>query len=157
MFSIWSTANEFPIITILSVAVLSIFSILILATSTSYRFSSKAPKLTSDTIPILGSLGFFTRRWDFYRTSRDESSTGSFSFWVGKLPVIGLAGDGGRKTFFEERGLDFGQGYGALFGQGPTSTSSDNVSLDQEFSGPGGYFQRRIVRMLKKENFDASE
>ena len=76
---------------------------------------------------------------------------------MGKLPVIGLGGNEGRKIFFEERGLDFGQGYGALFGQGPNSTSSDNVSLDNDFSGPGGYFQRRLVRMLKKENFEASK
>ena len=157
MSSILNAVNDFPVITVSSVAFLLLFSILIFATSTSYRFSSKAPKPTSDTLPILGSTGFFTRRWDFCRTSRDASSTGSFTFWLGRLPVVGLAGDGGRKTFFEERGLDFGLGYGALFGQGPSSTSDDNVSLDHDFTGPGGYFQRRIVRMLKKENFDASE
>jgi len=157
MSSFWNTFNEFPYISILSVILLFIISIPVLATTTSYRFSKNSPKQTSDTLPILGSIGFFTRRWDFFRASLERSPTNSFSFWVGKLPVIGLGGDQGRKTFFEERGLDFGQGYGALFGQGPNSTSNDNVSLDNDFSGPGGYFQRRIVRMLKKESFDASE
>ena len=157
MWGVWNVVNEVPIITIFSIGLLFLIGIFIFATTSSFRFSKQSPKPTNDTLPLLGSVGFFTRRWDFTRTSRDRTATRNFSFWVGKLPVIGLGGDDGRVTFFEERGLDFGQGYGALFGQGPNSTSNENINLDKEFSGPGGYFQRRIVRMLKKENFDASE
>ena len=47
--------------------------------------------------------------------------------------------------------------YAVLFGQSPSSLQKDSEhKIDKEFSSSGGYFQRRITRMLKTENLAKS-
>ncbi|TVY73614.1 Sterol 14-demethylase [Lachnellula suecica] len=133
----------------------------------SFKFPAASPKLTSiSSFPILGATKFFTARWQFFRHARDQSPTGNFSFFLGKHPVVGLTGVEGRKTFFESRELGFGEGgqtrliggrYAVLFGQSPNALSESNVAIqDKDFAAPGGYFQKRITKMLRTENFGKS-
>lgn len=74
------------------------------------NFPKQAPKLVSDSLPIVGSLNFFTQRWDFFQSAASHSPTGQFSFYAGRYPVIGLSGDEGRKVFFESKVLNFTEG-----------------------------------------------
>lgn len=69
-----------------------------------------APKQLRESYPILGSLRFFTARWDFFRDAVKSSPTGNFSFFIGKHSVVGLSGPESRKVFFENSGLGFAEG-----------------------------------------------
>lgn len=49
--------------------------------------------------------------------------------------------------------------YAVLFGQSPNSLQMDGgvQEKDKEFASSGGYFARRITRMLNTENFGKSK
>ncbi|KAK3629225.1 hypothetical protein LTR56_005101 [Elasticomyces elasticus] len=66
-----------------------------------------SPKFTKDTIPILGSIGFVTRQWSFFKNASRESKTGNFSFWQGKTHIVGITGAASRKMLLEHPQLDF--------------------------------------------------
>ncbi|KAF2163477.1 hypothetical protein M409DRAFT_26089 [Zasmidium cellare ATCC 36951] len=114
-------------------------------------FPPNAPKQTSDRWPLLGSMNFFFRRWDFYQRAFAESSTGNFSFYAGQWPVIALSGERERKIFFEHKGLAFAEGYAALLGGSPEVKPDNNVFAethggDSAFSR---YFTGRLITLLK--------
>jgi hypothetical protein len=94
-----------------SVAIVLSIGVYVLLVSSQPRFPSKAPKPVQEGYPILGTLRFFTARWDFFRHARAQSSSGNFSFLIGKYQVVGLTGDTGRQVFFESRDLGFQEGY----------------------------------------------
>jgi hypothetical protein len=70
----------------------------------------KSPPRVREGYPLVGALRFFTARWEFYQHARDQTSSGNFSFFLGKHPVVGLTGDKARKLFFESRDLGFAEG-----------------------------------------------
>jgi len=76
--------------------------------------SSKAPKLFGS-YPIVGSIGFFTRRGDFLEEGIKAYPSRQSLFYVGKKPVVNLAGPSGRKVFFDSKELNLPAGYAALF------------------------------------------
>ena len=110
-----------------------------------------APPLTSEAWPILGSLQFFTERWDFFHRAILRSRTGNFSFYAGQWPVVALAGDQGRRVFFEDKRLGFAEGYSTLLGGAPSAQGDDTVFQD----GRGGeasfgtYFNKRLVHTVR--------
>lgn len=73
-------------------------------------FPKKAPHLVSGGWPILGALRFFQDRGNFCKESIHTTKTGNFSFYWGKLQIVGMAGFEGRKTFFENKGLNMADG-----------------------------------------------
>ena len=77
-------------------------------------FPSNAPKVFSSDYPIVGALGFWTARRDFWHQAIRESKTGNFSFHVGKNPVIGVSSEEGRKVFLNSRHLGLHEGYPQL-------------------------------------------
>ena len=131
-------------------------------------FPKNAPKLTSESWPILGSLQFFTQRWDFYQRAIARSHSGNFSFYAGQWPVVALSGDEGRRVFFESKALGFAEGnfglssmrtfisnrnvgYAALLGGSPTVKENNNILGDDygQESGFSAYFNKRLINMLK--------
>ena len=72
--------------------------------------SSSAPKPRDDDWPIVGSLKFFTARWDFFNHTRGQYRTKCFSFHLGRHPVVGLMGDEARQTFYETKALSLSEG-----------------------------------------------
>jgi sterol 14-demethylase len=61
--------------------------------------------------PIVGSaLAFYSRRRDMVMAGLAASPTGNFSFYIGNKHVVVLSGPGGRKTFYENRTLNFSAG-----------------------------------------------
>ncbi|TVY35052.1 Sterol 14-demethylase [Lachnellula occidentalis] len=139
--------------TIASLSLLTSLYLLYTLLSPSYTFPQKSPSSsTVSHLPIVGALQFFTKRWDFFRLSRDAAKTGNFKFFLGKHPIVGLSGAEARKS----RELSMHEGYAILFGASPNSLTEDSLANDKEFSGPGGYFTRRIVKLMKTENFQKS-
>lgn len=76
----------------------------------SHRIPADAPPQVSDDLPVVGALGFWTQRWNWWSERRDQSKTGTFSFHVGPNMVVALSGDKGRQVFFESKDLGFGEG-----------------------------------------------
>ncbi|KAF3011131.1 hypothetical protein E8E13_011429 [Curvularia kusanoi] len=115
------------------------------------RLPTNAPPVARDNYPVTGPWGFWTRRWDWYRLRRDQSSTGNFSFHAGPNPIVALTGEEGRKLFFESRELGFAEGYAVLFGVAPTTqTYDDGKGADEDVSN---HFSRRLAYLLKNEQF----
>ena len=152
---------------------LAIGSVVIFASLLGYLFYNpplpkNAPQSTPETWPIIGAWQFFTQRWDFYQKSLAHTKGGHFSFYAVQYPVVALAGDDGRKTFFESKSLGFAQGnicylilnssladklvgYAALLGGSPSVKENNNplasdVSAESGFSA---YFNKRLINMLK--------
>lgn len=115
------------------------------------RLPSNAPPAAHDDYPVTGPWGFWTRRWDWYRSHRDQSKTGNFSFHAGPNTIVALTGEEGRKLFFESRELGFAEGYAVLFGVAPSTDQYDDGKGAEE--DPSNHFNRRLAYLLKNEQF----
>lgn len=134
----------------------SVGAVVVLASLLLYLFSrppfpKNAPARTKEAWPVLGSMQFFTQRWDFFQRSLAHSNSGNFTFYAGQWPVVGLTGHEGRRLFFESKSLGFSEGYSVLLGGSPTVKENNNLladdrPVDGDFSA---YFSRRIIAMLK--------
>lgn len=111
MLSVFQNFQDYPISAIISLsAVITLSIIYVFILSPQHHSSSKAPKPVREGYPIIGALRFFTARWDFFQHARSQTSSGNFSFKIGKHFVVGLSGDKGRQVFFENRDLGFQEG-----------------------------------------------
>uniref|UniRef100_L2FKI6 sterol 22-desaturase n=1 Tax=Colletotrichum fructicola (strain Nara gc5) TaxID=1213859 RepID=L2FKI6_COLFN len=110
-------------------------------------FPRNAPKLFKG-YPVLGAPRFFTDRGNFLTEGRRFGRSGNWSFYFGKMRIVGLSGEPGRNLFFESRELDFTKGYGALFNATPKIEVSPDQSVEEDFAAK---FNRLIVRLLRKE------
>lgn len=72
-------------------------------------FPRNAPKLFKG-YPVLGVPRFFTDRGNFLTEGRRLAGSGNWSFYFGKMRIVGLSGEDGRRLFFESRDLDFTKG-----------------------------------------------
>ena len=122
------------------------------------HFRSNAPKVASNNWPIVGSLQFWTARLDFWRKHLKETTTGNFSYHLGKHPVVGVSSKEGRDAFFFSRDLSVAEGYAVLFGQSPRIKDFevvDGTRVDaaraETFDSFNTYFTKRIVAMLKAD------
>jgi hypothetical protein len=139
---------------VLSIAILSTA---ILVSGFLYLFKrpslpSNAPPLVSEAWPIIGSMQFFTQRWDFFQRQMAHSPNGNFSFYAGDKIVVGMSGDESRRVFFEHKHLSLTQGYGALLGGSPAVNDTNAVANADEKLDEGefvNYFAKRLVAMLK--------
>ena len=154
--------------------------VLVLITAVLYLFDKppfpkNAPPKARDSYPLIGSLQFFTQRWDFYRRSMANSPSGNFSFYAGQWPVIAIGSDEGRKVFFESKELNFMEGttnenrtivriaeqcagYSAMLGGGPVVRDGNNPLADVAHKDEGfeGYFVKRLHNLLKGNRLSKS-
>ncbi|TLD37158.1 cytochrome P450 [Venturia nashicola] len=93
-------------------------------------FLPKAPQLVEEGVPIVGSTGFWSARWDFCKEW--SLKKGHFGFYVGKNRVIAVTGAAARQDFFNTRN---------------EVAPADN---GHEFSK---HFTSRLTRMLKGGEF----
>ena len=68
-------------------------------------FPRKAPPVF-EAWPIVGALRFFSDRKAFLEEVAAKSHSGQASFYYGKLRIIGLSGEDGRRTFFDSKDLE---------------------------------------------------
>ncbi|KAH7305715.1 cytochrome P450 [Rhexocercosporidium sp. MPI-PUGE-AT-0058] len=145
-----STEVSLPILAVLGFV--SIFASYVLF-SPRQVLSPSSPKQISDQYPVLGALRYFSTQWDFYRDAIAESKTGNFSFYLGKYGVIGFSGRQARKDYFESKALSLHEG-SSLSPQIPTPPQTiRGGKAIQDTSDFAEYFNRRINRMLSRENF----
>jgi hypothetical protein len=133
---------------------ISILSTAILVSALLYLFKrpslpNNAPPLVSESWPIIGSMQFFTQRWDFFQRQMAHSPSGNFSFYAGDKIVVGLSGEESRRIFFDHKQLDLNQGYGALLGGSPAVNETSLPDSKLEEGDFGNYFAKRLVAMLK--------
>lgn len=73
-------------------------------------FDGKAPPVTKSDWPIVGDLGFWTARRDFWVAALQQATSQNFSFHIGKHRIVGTNSDEGRKLYFDSKDLSFGEG-----------------------------------------------
>ncbi|PWY68807.1 cytochrome P450 [Aspergillus eucalypticola CBS 122712] len=108
-------------------------------------FPTNAPKLVSG-YPVVGALQFFFTQNEFCRSSKANSPTGNYSYYLGQHQVIGLCGTQGRKTFFESRDLDLGQGASLLVPFVNLVENPQDPSVDTHLSHLHYIFRTRLLR-----------
>ncbi len=124
-------AAVFGLLAVLSSAYIYLFS--------RPAFPRNAPALTPEAFPIIGSLQFFTKRWDFFQKATAHSSTGNFSFYAGQYPIIGVAGPEARKVFLENKGLAFAEGYAAMLGGSPKVKKEAHNPFSEDAGQESGF------------------
>lgn len=64
-------------------------------------FDPHSPPLAHSRVPLIGSLDFFWRRWDWFAEEKarlqQQGSSGAFSFWLAGWKVVAPAGAKGRE------------------------------------------------------------
>jgi hypothetical protein len=73
--------------------------------------SPKVPALIEDGYPIVGAVHFWIARWEFFPRAQAQSSSGNFSYFIGKHPVLGVSSDEARRVIFESKQLGPGEAY----------------------------------------------
>ncbi|GAB7351153.1 hypothetical protein MBLNU459_g1606t1 [Dothideomycetes sp. NU459] len=150
----WSVLARITPIVIASSVLGTLVAFYLYARDTTFSATAGAPKLVKGDWPLVGSLGFFSRRFDFHQQAARQSPTGQFTFHAGQYPVVGLSGEEGRRVFFETKALDLVEGYAALLGGSPKTTEDGSlISKSIEDRDDSAHFARRLAAMLKKENF----
>ncbi|KAJ2900619.1 hypothetical protein MKZ38_002318 [Zalerion maritima] len=109
-------------------------------------FPPNSPPLLKP-LPVVGSPAFFTARNDLFRRGRSVSPrTGNFSFYVGRLRIVGLSGRASRRAYFDSKALDLARGYERLFADGPSLEGGGSPEF-------GSLFNRNVKTLLLRENF----
>ncbi|PYH28774.1 cytochrome P450 [Aspergillus neoniger CBS 115656] len=108
-------------------------------------FPTNAPKLVSG-YPVVGALQFFFTQKEFCRSSKANSPTGNYSYYLGQHQIIGLCGTQGRKTFFESRELDLGQGASLLVPFANVVEDPEDPSVDTHTSHLHHIFRTQLLR-----------
>lgn len=61
--------------------------------------------------PVVGSVGFYTERFDFVGRIKSKMPNRHFTFFYGRYPIIAMTGETGRSAFFNTRFLDLKSAY----------------------------------------------
>jgi hypothetical protein len=61
--------------------------------------------------PLIGAIRFYIDKHDMIHQAQKTTTTGNFSFYVGKKQVVSLSGQEARKTFFESKDFHLNKGY----------------------------------------------
>lgn len=140
----WSASALIILITTLGLAFLPIIR--------RPSFPKVAPlALEKGSFPIIGGLGFFTRRAAFLNAGRKASKSGQFSFHYGPHPIIAVSGEAARSTYFTSRGLDLSAGFRTLFAGGPDTSNIYDGDMTAYFSSN---FKRFVARERLGANLD---
>jgi sterol 14-demethylase len=74
------------------------------------RLPKNVPSLLRG-LPVFGSIGFYTERFDFIQRIKSMMPGKQFTFYYGRFPIIAMTGEAGRSVVFNTRGLDLKSGY----------------------------------------------
>ncbi|OIW26889.1 cytochrome P450 [Coniochaeta ligniaria NRRL 30616] len=77
-----------------------------------------APKRASGW-PIVGSIDFYRCRQQFWRSEKNKSASGQFSFSYGPFNIVALSGHAARESFYASRGLDLLPAFYKLYAAAP--------------------------------------
>lgn len=105
-----STFQEWRVTTIV-VLLLSLFALWLRSMASRPPLPPSAPELLKTwEWPIFGSWRFFLDRADFFTEAAAASKTGNFSFYIGKLHIVGVSREESRRILFDSKGLDLAAG-----------------------------------------------
>ncbi|PYH89728.1 cytochrome P450 [Aspergillus ellipticus CBS 707.79] len=111
-------------------------------------FPANAPKLIAG-YPVVGALQLLFDQGRFCHGSKASSPTGSYSFYLGRHRVVGLAGPQGRKTFFEHRDLDLDQGTDIFIPVSNATEHTDDPSVETHGSHLRAAMRTALLRTDK--------
>lgn len=57
-------------------------------------------------LPVVGSIEFYTERFDFIQRIKSKIPGKHFTFYYGRYPIIAMTGETGRSVVFNTRALD---------------------------------------------------
>lgn len=114
--------QRFTVYFISSILLVTILPVYHLLRIYSHAILKNAPPVVKGNLPLSGAWGFWGARWDWCKAVRDWSSTGNYSFHVGRHHVVGLSGDAGRQVFFDSKELGLVEGYASCHSSAMIST-----------------------------------
>ncbi|EIN08262.1 hypothetical protein PUNSTDRAFT_143902 [Punctularia strigosozonata HHB-11173 SS5] len=99
-------------------------------------------------LPLVTAWTFFSKRYDFLMSSFRETGSNIFKFNVLHHQVVALQGEEGRKVFFNDKSLDFTEGYRILMGGAPRLEEIDKAG---EGTDDVSWFNKHLATLLRKE------
>ncbi|KAJ7465108.1 cytochrome P450 [Mycena latifolia] len=115
---------------------ITIVAVVALCFSTLFTYYARARKSAKTNITELGGFSllnawpFFAKRNDFLWSNFKKTGQNMFRFRVLQHHVVVMHGDGARKVFFNDKGLNMEEGYRLLMGGGP-NIEDINVSTGE--------------------------
>lgn len=139
-------------------AILLILSILLWKRRAFQRFKSTSssistPSYTSISYPVLGSLQYFSRHWDFLQ-SATKNGTSSASFHLAHHKCIAIATEN-RHAFFNDSRFSFALAYAVMLGATPSMNKDFLSSMGFDIT-LGGRSNKLLFALVRKERINNS-
>ncbi|KIM88310.1 hypothetical protein PILCRDRAFT_253602 [Piloderma croceum F 1598] len=93
---------------------------------------------------IINAWTFFNKRYEFLWSNFNKTGQDLFSFKVLQHKVVAMSGEASRITFFNEKDLDFSQGYRLLMG------GLGDIKVENEDAGPA-MFNKRLLKIFRRD------
>jgi len=97
---------------------------------------------------IVTAWQFFDRRFDFLRSNFSKTGQNLFSFKVLQHSVVAIKGEAARKAFFDDRSLDFIEGYRILMGGAPRLK---DIDAPTELKEDVSWFNKQLFHLFHKD------
>ncbi|KAF9010098.1 cytochrome P450 [Cyathus striatus] len=97
--------------------------------------------------PITNAWTFFSKRFDFLWGNFHKITGNIFKFRVLQYTVVAIRGEEARKAFFDDRNLNFTEGYKILMGASP---DLNDIGEDLKTEKSVTEFNKRLVLLLNR-------
>ncbi|KAF8069204.1 cytochrome P450 [Lyophyllum atratum] len=98
-------------------------------------------------LSILTAWPFFSKRFDFLRENFKKTGQNLFSFKILHHTVTAMKGEEARKAFFDNKSMNFTEGYKILMGAAPRLSDIQETSLPE---GDVTWFNKHLAMLLNK-------
>ncbi|KAJ7877351.1 cytochrome P450 [Mycena leptocephala] len=113
--------------------------------------SISTPSYTSISYPVLGSLQYFSRHWDFLQ-SATKNGTSSASFHLAHHKCIAIATEN-RHAFFNDSRFSFALAYAVMLGATPSMNKDFLSSMGFDIT-LGGRSNKLLFALVRKERIN---
>ncbi|TFK67928.1 cytochrome P450 [Pluteus cervinus] len=100
---------------------------------------------------ILTAWPFFTKRYDFLKSNFQKTREVIFKFKILHHTVVAIRGEEGRKAFFDNKSLNFSEGYKILMGAAPRLS---DISMNHKNIEHVSWFNKRLAQLLNRRRLE---
>ncbi|TFK66690.1 hypothetical protein BDN72DRAFT_131613 [Pluteus cervinus] len=94
---------------------------------------------------------FFTKRYDFLKSNFQKTGEAIFKFKILRYTVVAIRGEEGRKAFFDNKSLNFSEGYKILMGAAPRLS---DISMSHENIENVSWFNKQLAHLLNRRRLE---
>ncbi|KAF7309061.1 MFS domain-containing protein [Mycena kentingensis (nom. inval.)] len=115
--------------------------------------NTSIPSYTHISYPLLGSLQYFSRHWDFLRSATDNGAS-SASFHLAQHKLIAISTEN-RHAFFNDSRFAFALAYAVMLGATPSINKDFLTSIGFDIT-LGGRSNKLLFALVRKERINTN-